>query len=83
MRRVGVFFLTLFLILACAGSVTIIAFMLGMVLASLLGLPGAGAARAGWIGANGVFAVRAGLGGLVVGLYGCTSQLYNTFATIA
>ena len=42
MRRVAVFFLTLFLVLACAGSVAIIAFFLGAILASLLGIPSGG-----------------------------------------
>jgi len=79
MRRVAVFFLTLFLVLACAGSVVIIAFILGAILASLLGVPGGGPAM---FGPNFLYALTGGLVGIPVGLVGCTSQLYNTFTTI-
>jgi len=76
MRGVGVFFLMLFLLLACVGASMVIGFFLGLFIADLLGhfaLVRFG--HSGWgqvtIGAYGGLAVGA------VGLVGCANQLYN------
>jgi len=78
MRGVGVFFLMLFLLLACVGSAAIIAGFLGFGLGATVGLlldwgSGLGAVYA----IMGVGLIGAGLGA-TVGLVGCAHQLYNT-----
>lgn len=76
MRRIGVFFLTLFLVLACAGSVAIIAYFLTTIVLPII------VRRPLYTETIGYVSLMAGAGAGLIGLAGCTSQLYSTFATI-
>ena len=83
MRRVGVFFMTLFLVLVCATSVAIIAVILTYIVMSLIITIPAGPAGMGVGMGLAMDSLAYGLvGGGVIGLAGCASQLYSNFATI-
>jgi len=83
MRRVAVFFMTLFLVLVCATSVAIIAVILTYIVMSLIITIPAGPAGMGVGMGLAMDSLAYGLvGGGVIGLAGCASQLYSNFATI-
>jgi len=75
MRGVGVAFLMLFLLLACASAVALIAGAIGLIIALILDAAGA---CSGWdcLGLL-VIPLVGGAGGLAVGLAGCSYQLYT------
>merc|ERR1711865_39326 len=75
MRGVGVAFMMIFLLLACAASVALVGIAIGLVITILLELLGA---------CNGpdclallIFPFVGGYGGVATGLVGCTYQLYT------
>jgi len=75
MRGVGVAFLMLFLLLACASAVALIAGVIGYIIAVLLAEAGA----CHGMGCLGLIYVVMGVsgGGLAVGFAGCSYQLYT------
>jgi len=79
MRGVGVFFLMLFLLLACVGSAAVIVGALAAGVTLLLHFTGiinlSGGMNALWVYVVGIYGAGAGA---VTGLAGCTHQLYNS-----
>lgn len=75
MRGVGVAFLMLFLLLACASAVALIAGVIGYIIALLL----ANAGACSGMGCLGLLYIPmgGGAGGLAVGMAGCSYQLYT------